>query len=55
MENKKEIYTPMEKILIEALITKEQMRQALELDKMLLEMEAQADMMDGLTMQEWIL
>ena len=35
----KEFYTPMEKLLIEALITKEQERQALELDLMLLEME----------------
>jgi hypothetical protein len=44
---KKEIYTPMEKILIDALITHEKMLQALELDLMLLEMEEKAGLMDG--------
>ena len=51
----KEIYTPMERILIEALITKEQERKALELDLMLLQMEAQAGLMDGVELEEWVL
>lgn len=64
----KEIYTPMESILIEgakklttkevveaAIETKEQLNDALKLDLMLLEMEAKADMMDGMTMKEWLL
>ncbi len=51
----KEIYTPMEKVLIEGLKIKEQERQALELDLLLLEMEAKQDMMDGYKMEEWIL
>ena len=63
-----EIYTPMEKVLIEgakmlttkevvedAIQTKEKFNQALLLDNMLLEMEAQADMMDGRKLQEWLL
>ena len=63
-----EIYTPMERILIEgakllstqevvedAIQTKEKFNQALLLDNMLLEMEAQADMMDGRKLQEWLL
>lgn len=68
MENNKEIYTPMEAILIKgaqalttkeivgaALKTKEDFNTALLLDNMLLELEAQADMMDGKKMEEWIL
>lgn len=58
MENNKEIYTPMEQVLVEAakwLETKQQMRQALELDLMLLELEAKADMMDGKQLGEWLL
>lgn len=51
----KEIYTPMEKLLIEAMKTKEQERQALELDLMLLEMEQKAGLMDGVELEEWIL
>ena len=64
----KEIYTPMEKILIEgaklvstketveaAIETKKQLNDALYLDQLLLELEAKADMMDGLKMEEWIL
>ena len=58
---KNEIYTPMEKNLIqgalylEALETKKKTTAALELDLMLLELEAKADMMDGMNMQEWLL
>lgn len=52
---KKENYTPMEKILIEGLKIKQQEAAALELDLMLLEMEAKQDMMDGIKMEEWIL
>lgn len=64
----KEIYSPMERILIEgakalttkevvedALKTKEDFNKALLLDNMLLELEAQADMMDGHKLEEWIL
>lgn len=73
----KEIYSPMEKVLIKGTIamcgddcreevipasvaaewleTKKKMNDALLLDSMLLELEAKADMMDGLTMKEWIL
>jgi hypothetical protein len=51
---KNEIYTPMERLLIEALITKEQERKALELDLLLLEMEAKADMMDGVPMEAYL-
>lgn len=57
MENT-EIYTPMEKVLIEAakwLETKQNMNKALELDLMLLELEAKADMMDGKQLGEWLL
>lgn len=46
---KKDFYTPQERYLIEALITHENMIKALELDLMLLEMEAEQNMMDGLT------
>ena len=52
---KKEIYTPMEKVLIEGAKLLEKTTAALELDLMLLELEAKADMMDGLTMEEWLL
>lgn len=54
MENKKEIYTPMEQVLVqgaiyaEALETKKKANQALALDLMLLEMEAEQGLMDGL-------
>lgn len=51
----KEIYTPMERILIEGLKIKQQTNDLLELDEMLLKMEAQANMMDGLTQEEWLL
>lgn len=54
----KEIYTPMEQILVDAakwVQTKQNMAKALELDLMLLELEAQADMMDGKKLEEWIL
>lgn len=48
-------YTPQEEYLIEAMKAHEAMRQALELDLMLLEMEQKADMMDGYSLQEWLL
>ena len=64
----KEIYTPMEKILIEgvqrlttkevvesAVDTKKKAVQALSLDALLLELEAKVDMMDGLKMEQWLL
>lgn len=64
----KEIYSPMEQILIEgakklttkevveaALETKEKFNEALSLDSLLLEMERKADMMDGYKMEEWLL
>lgn len=64
----KPIYTEMERILIEgakklttkevaqaAIETSKKMEDALKLDLMLLEMEAKADMMDGMKMEEWIL
>lgn len=64
----KEIYSPMERILIEgakklttkevvetAIETKKQFNDALSLDAMLLELEAKADMMDGYKMEEWLL
>ena len=57
MENT-EIYTPMEQVLVEAakwLETKQNMNKALELDLMLLELEAKADMMDGKQLGEWLL
>jgi hypothetical protein len=38
-----------------ALETKEKFLKALELDSMLLELERQADMMDGYKMEEWLL
>lgn len=51
----KEIYTPMEKILIEALKVKEQGVQVAKMDELLLQMEAKFNMMDGLTYEEWLL
>lgn len=64
MENTKEIYTPMEKLLIEtlarrqeredALKVKKDTAAALELDLMLLEMEKQVDLMDGLKEEQWL-
>ena len=51
----KEIYTPMERILIEGVKIHEDMCKALELDLMLLEMEAQQDMLDGLKMEAYLL
>lgn len=52
---KKEFYTPTEKYLIEAMKCHEATTAALELDLMLLELEAKADMMDGMKLQEWLL
>lgn len=59
---KHEIYSPMEEIALkqifllqDALETKRKFTQALELDLMLLEMEAQQDMYEGKELQEWIL
>ena len=64
----REIYTPMEKILIEgaqklttketcdnAKKTSEQAITALELDLMLLEMEKHFNQMDGIELKEWLL
>lgn len=51
----KEIYTPQERYLIEAMITHEKMQQALKLDLMLLELEAKADMYEGKELKEWLL
>ena len=57
----KEIYTPMEQVLIQsallaqALETKEKMVEAAALDLMLLEMEQQQDMLDGLKMEAYLL
>lgn len=57
----KEIYTPMEQVLVqgallaEALQTKQNLAKALELDVMLLKLEAQADMYEGKKMEEWLL
>lgn len=53
----KEIYTPMEQVLVqsalyvEALETKKKANELLALDMLLLELEAQQDMMDGLKME----
>ena len=57
----KEIYTPMEKVLIEGVQTLDRLTvskmetQALELDLMLLEMEEKMGLMDGVELKEWIL
>ena len=59
MENN--VYTPMEQVLIkgallaQALETKKKAVDVAKLDLMLLEMERQQDMMDGLQLREWIL
>lgn len=53
--SKKEFYTPMEKVLIEGIKVLEDTTAALELDLMLLEMEAKANMMDGVALEEWVL
>lgn len=63
----KEIYTPMERILIEgakalttkevceaALETMEKVEAALKLDLMLLELEAKHDMMDGMKLEVYL-
>ena len=57
----KEIYTPMEKVLVQgallaqALETKKKALEALQLDALLLEMEEKQGLMDGIALQEWIL
>ena len=57
----KEIYTPMEKVLIqgalllEAAETKKKTADLLELDLMLLELERQQEQMDGIKLKEWLL
>ena len=61
----KEIYTPMERVLIEGAIKaeeiqkayeiKEKERQALELDLLLLELESKIGLMDGIELEEWLL
>ena len=67
MNEKNKYYSPMEEILIRgaqaftakeaeaALETKKKTNSLLELDEMLLKMEAQADMMDGIKLEEWVL
>ena len=58
---KKEIYTPMERILIqgallaETLETKKKLADLEALDLMLLEMEEKQDMLDGLKGEQWLL
>lgn len=47
-----EIYTPMERLLIEALTRREQVIEALALDATLLEMEQEMGLMDGLPLEE---
>lgn len=51
----KEIYTPMEKVLIEGIKTKQKLVEAAELDLLLLEMEKQFDLMDGLKEEAYLL
>ena len=64
----KNIYTPMEQVLIEGaklleenkaekkwLETSIDLGKALELDLLLLDLEEKADMMDGIKLEEWIL
>lgn len=64
----KNIYTPMEQVLIEGaklleenkaekkwLETSTDLGKALELDLLLLDLEEKADMMDGLKLEEWLL
>lgn len=58
---KKEIYNPMEQVLIQAALlaqaaeTKRKTAELLALDQMLLELEAKQDMMDGIELKEWLL
>ena len=47
----KEIYTPMEKLLIDALIRREQVIEAMALDARLLELESEVGLMDGLPLE----
>ena len=47
----KEIYTPMEKVLLDGLAIHDRMVQALALDKLLLDLEATVGMMDGLPLE----
>ncbi len=49
---KKEIYTPMERILIEGVKIHEDFIKALELDAMLLEMEEKMGLMDGFPLEQ---
>ena len=57
----KEIYTPMEKVLIksaylaQALETKKKEEAALKLDLLLLEMEEKQGLIDGLPEEAWLL
>ena len=57
----KEIYTPMEKVLVQgallaqALETKKKLAQAESLDLMLLEMEEQQELLDGLKQEVYLL
>ena len=61
----KEIYTKSEALFINAMVRRQEREDALktkktttsllELDEMLLKMEQQANMMDGIKMEEWIL
>lgn len=57
----KQIYTPMEKVLVsgalylEALETKKKAVDAAKLDLMLLEMEKQVNLMDGLKEEDYLL
>lgn len=63
MENKKEIYTPMEALLINAMVrrqerenaleTKRKTTEALALDLVLLELEEQVGLLDGLKQEDW--
>lgn len=49
---KKEVYTPMERILIEGVKIHEDFIKALELDAMLLEMEEKVGLMDGFPLEQ---
>lgn len=57
----KEIYSPMEEVLIksallaQSLETKKKTTELLELDEMLLQMEAKQGLMDGVELGEWLL
>ena len=51
----KEIYTPMEQVLIEGIKTMERKSALLKLDQLLLELEAKQDMLDGLKMEVFLL